>query len=59
MENQTVESYLKSMKLKTKSFGGYDPEDVIVKMTELVKLARAEGSSNGSALEEYQANGCC
>lgn len=55
MENQTVESYLKSMKLKTKSFGGYDPEDVIVKMTELVKLARAEGSSNDSALEEYQA----
>ena len=55
MENQTVESYLKSMKLKTKSFGGYDPEDVIVKMTELVKLARAEGNSNDSALEEYQA----
>lgn len=54
MENQTVESYLKSMKLKTKSFGGYDPEDVIVKMTELVKLARAEGSGNDSALEEYQ-----
>ena len=55
MENQTVESYLKSMKLKTKSFGGYDPEDVIVKMTELVKLARAEGSGNDSTLEEYRA----
>lgn len=50
---QNLESYLKSMKIKTKSFGGYDPEDVILKMTEVAKLARSEGS--GGQLEEYRA----
>lgn len=50
---QNLQSYLKSMKIKTKSFGGYDPEDVILKMTEVAKLARSEGS--GGQLEEYRA----
>ena len=51
--DQNLQSYLKSMKIKTKSFGGYDPEDVILKMTEVAKLARSEGS--GGQLEEYRA----
>ena len=50
---QNLQSYLKSMKIKTKSFGGYDPEDIILKMTEVAKLARSEGS--GGQLEEYRA----
>lgn len=52
---QSVEEYLKNMTLKKKSIGGYDPEDVIVKMQELIKVVRAEESeknSDASAAEE-------
>lgn len=39
---ENLKSYLKTMELKTKVLGGYDPEDVVLKMTEVAKLARSE-----------------
>lgn len=50
---QSLESYLKSMEMKTKVFGGYDPEDVILKMTEVARLARSE--AGGDQLDAYRA----
>lgn len=47
-----MKSYLKSMELKTKAFGGYDPEDVILKMTEVAKLARSEEHQQCQQLEQ-------
>ena len=49
---QNLKSYLKSMELKTKAFGGYDPEDVILKMTEVAKLARSEEHQQCQQLEQ-------
>lgn len=52
MELQSIESYLTDMTLKRKWFGGYDPEDVILKMQELARIAKA---SNTEQIEKERA----
>ena len=49
---QNLKSYLESMKLKTTVFGGYDPEDVILKMTEGANLAHSEAHQQCQQLEQ-------
>lgn len=49
MEQMSVETYLKNMKLRNKAFGGCDPEDVAQKMNELIKLSRKEGANEEAA----------
>lgn len=49
---QNLKSYLESMKLKTTVFGGYDPEDVILKMTEVANLAYSEAHQQCQQLEQ-------
>lgn len=53
MELQSIESYLADMTLKRKWFGGYDPEDVILKMQELVRIAKA--SNHTEQIEKERA----
>ncbi|MDD4849244.1 MAG: hypothetical protein PHO10_00940 [Gemmiger sp.] len=48
MENSmVVETYLQNMQLKKVPFGGYDPEDVILKIQEIVKLSAQGGGAGG------------
>lgn len=42
MEDQNIEEYLKNLKLKKKVFGGYDEEDVFLKINDLIEIQLKE-----------------